>query len=90
MFTGGAAFDSSAVDTANRTVTTPMGQAWRFGVGAIYQLNEKLSFGVAYEFLWGGNMAVDQGNNISVRGRVAGAYNDAWFSFASLNVNWKF
>jgi len=90
MFTGGAAFDSSAVDSANRSVTVPMGQAWRFGVGAIYQLTEKLNLGAAYEFLWGGNMSVDQGSNLSVRGRVSGSYNDTWFSFASLSVNWKF
>jgi long-chain fatty acid transport protein len=88
--TGGAAYDSSAVDSANRTVTVPMGQAWRFGVGAIYQLSQKVNVGLAYEFLWAGNMPVDQGNDASVRGRVAGGFNDAWFSFASLSLGWKF
>jgi long-chain fatty acid transport protein len=90
MFTAGAAYDSSAVESANRTVTVPMGQAWRFGLGAIYHLNEKIDLGGAYEFLWGGNMSVDQGSATSIRGRVAGSYNDAWFSFAALNLNWKF
>jgi long-chain fatty acid transport protein len=90
MFTGGVAYDSSAVDSANRTVTLPMGQLWRFGVGAIYQLNEKLNVGLAYEFAWGGDMSVDQGTDASLRGRVSGSYNDSWFSFASLNLNWKF
>jgi long-chain fatty acid transport protein len=90
MFTGGAAYDSSAVDSANRTVTAPMGQAWRFGIGALYQLSEKVNVGLAYEFLWAGNMSVDQGSDTSVRGRVAGSYNDAWFSFATANLTWKF
>ena len=67
-----------------------MGQAWRFGAGAIYHLNEKMDLGGAYEFLWGGNMSVDQGSDASLRGRVAGSYNDTWFSFVSLNLNWKF
>jgi long-chain fatty acid transport protein len=89
-FTAGAAFDSSAVDSANRTVTAPMGQAWRFGVGAMYHASEKVDIGLAYEFLWAGNMAVDQGSDLSVRGRVAGSYNDAWFSFAALNLTWRF
>jgi len=89
-FTGGAAFDSSAVDSANRTVTVPMGQAWRFGVGALYDVSKKVTLGAAYEFLWGGNMSVDQGTDLSLRGRVSGSYNDAWFSFFTLNVNWKF
>lgn len=33
LFSGGVAFDSSAVKNANRTVTLPMGQAWRLGSG---------------------------------------------------------
>lgn len=90
MLTAGVAYDSSAVESANRTVTAPMGQAWRFGVGAVYHLNEKIDLGGAYEFLWGGNMSVDQGSDASLRGRLAGSYNDSWFSFVSLNLNWKF
>ncbi len=90
MFTGGVAYDSSAVDSAHRTVTLPMGQAWRFGVGALYQVKQNLNLGAAYEFMWGGNMSVDQGSDTSLRGRVAGSYNDSWFSFASLNLNYKF
>ena len=35
-------------------------------------------------------MAVDQGSNASVRGQVAGSFNDSWFSFVALNLNWKF
>lgn len=30
LFSGGVAFDSSAVESKHRTVTLPMGQAWRF------------------------------------------------------------
>jgi hypothetical protein len=33
---------------------------------------------------------VDQGADLSLRGRVSGAYNDAWFSFVTLNLTWKF
>ena len=90
MFTGGVGYDSSAVDSADRTVTLPIGQTWRFGIGAIYQLSEKVDLGLAYEFAWFGDMSVDQGSDASLRGRVSGSYNDAWFSFAFLNLNWKF
>jgi long-chain fatty acid transport protein len=90
MFTGGVAYDSSAVDSANRSVALPMGQNWRFGLGALYQLSQKVNLGFAYEFMWAGDMAVDQGSNDSLRGRVSGSYNDSWFSFASLSVGWKF
>jgi long-chain fatty acid transport protein len=89
QFTGGVAYDSSAVNDANRTVTLPMGQAWRFGVGASYQLSRKVNVNAAYEFLWAGDMAVTQGSYTSARGRVSGSYNDAWFSFFTLNLTWK-
>ncbi len=90
QFMGGVAFDSSSVDSANRTVTLPMSQAWRFGVGAGYQLRQAIHVNAAYEFLWAGNMAVTQGSDNSSRGRVSGSYNDAWFCFATLNLTWKF
>jgi long-chain fatty acid transport protein len=90
QFMGGVAFDSSAVDNANRTVTLPMGQAWRFGLGASYQLSQAINVNAAYEFLWAGDMAVTQGSDTSARGLVSGSYNNAWFSFATLNLTWKF
>jgi long-chain fatty acid transport protein len=90
LFSGGVAFDSSAVDNANRTVTLPMGQAWRFGLGAQYQISKAVNLGAAYEFMWAGTMSVDQGTDTSLRGRVSGGYDDAWFSFLTLNLTWKF
>ncbi len=90
VFSGGVAFDSSAVKNANRTVTLPMGQAWRFGLGAQYQLSESVNLWAAYEFVWGGNLPVDQGTEGSLRGRVAGTYEDTWQSFFNLNLTWKF
>jgi long-chain fatty acid transport protein len=90
LLSGGIAFDSSAVNSQERTVTLPMGKAWRFGLGAQYQLSEKVNIGAAYTFLWAGDMPVDQGTDLSLRGRVSGSYNDAWFSFATINLTWKF
>jgi long-chain fatty acid transport protein len=89
-FTGGAAYDTSAVDDADRTVTLPMGEAWRFGVGAQWQVSNTINLGAAYEFLWAGDMSVDQGSDLDLRGRVSGSYDDAWFSFFTLNATWKF
>lgn len=89
-FSGGAAFDSSAVENENRTVTLPMGQTWRFGLGAQYQLSPKINIGLAETFMWLGNMSVDKGGTFSLRGRVAGSYNDVWSSVTSLNLIWKF
>ena len=90
QFTFGTAFDSSAVSSENRTVTLPMGRAWRFGLGAMWQVSRAISLNAAYEYMWCGTMSVDQGQYGSSRGRVDGAYNDAWFSFVTANLAWKF
>jgi len=90
VFSGGVAFDSSAVESQNRTVTLPMGQTWRFGLGAQYQLSQTVNIGAAYTFMWAGDMSVDQGDALSLRGRVSGSYDNTWFSIASLNLTWKF
>lgn len=90
LFTGGVGFDSSAVDSENRTVTLPMGQMWRFGLGAQYQLSQSVNVGAAFTYGWGGDMSVEQGSDASLRGRVSGQYNDTWYTFANLNLTWKF
>jgi long-chain fatty acid transport protein len=90
LLSAGVAFDSSAVDSENRTVTLPMGRAWRFGLGAQYQLSQSLNAGAACTFVWAGDMAVDQGSDASLRGRVSGSFNDAWFTFINLNMTYKF
>ncbi|MBX3731114.1 MAG: outer membrane protein transport protein [Verrucomicrobiae bacterium] len=87
--TGGVAYDSSPVSDTDRSVVLPLGIAWRFGAGVQWQATPSLSFGAAYEFLWAGDMTVDQGTEDSLRGRVAGTYQGANFSFVTLNVNWR-
>ena len=89
QLTGGVAYDSSAVNDANRTVALPMGTALRLGTGVQWQYSPKLSLGAAYEFMWGGDMSVDQGRTAGLRGRLSGAYENTSFSFFTLNLNWK-
>lgn len=90
LLSGGFAYDSSPVDSEDRTVTLPLGEQWRFSLGAQYQLSRSLSVGAATTFLWAGDLAVDQGDPSSLRGRVSGAFDDAWFVLMNLNLNWKF
>jgi long-chain fatty acid transport protein len=88
-FTGGIAYDSSAVDDDKRSVTIPMGEAWRFALGAQYAFTQNLALGAAYEFVWMGDMSVNQERGPSV-GRVSGEYSNASISVLALNLNWKF
>ena len=86
LFSGGVAYDSSAVSDSNRTVSLPMGESYRFGLGAQYQMSKKLEIGAALEFIWAGDMPVTQTS--TYRGKVAGFYDNAWFSFFSAHLTW--
>jgi long-chain fatty acid transport protein len=88
LLSGGFAYDTSAVSDANRTLSLPMGQAYRFGLGAQWQVSKAVSLGAAYEFMWGGNMPVTQDS--AYRGRVSGSFENSWFCFFDLNLTWKF
>ncbi len=65
-----------------------MGQAYRIGLGAQYQISPKVALNAAYEFLWAGDMPVTQDS--AYRGNVSGSFNDSWFSFFTLGLNWRF
>ncbi len=88
-FTAGIAYDSSAVDDDKRTVTLPMGEAWRFALGAQYAVTPNLSVGGAYEFIWMGDMSVNQFRG-PVAGRVAGDFSNSSVSIFALNLKWTY
>lgn len=87
-FTGGVGYDSSPVTDANRSVTLPLGQQWRFGLGAIWQVKPKVALGVAWDLVWMGDLSVDQYRG-PLAGRVAGTYEGAFINVIALNLNWK-
>lgn len=86
--TGGIGYDSSPVTDANRTLTLPMNQQWRFGLGALWQLNTKLNLGVGWDLIWMGNMNVDQYRG-DLAGQVSGAYEGAYINAWAINLKWK-
>ncbi|HTY89392.1 MAG TPA: outer membrane protein transport protein [Candidatus Acidoferrum sp.] len=90
QFTGGFAYDTSAVSDAHRTVMLPIGPAYRFGLGALWKYSKNLDFNAAYEFIWSGDLPVTQGAPGDYRGEVSGSYNNVWFSFFTVNLTWRF
>ncbi len=88
LLSAGAAYDSAAVEDQDRTLGLPMGEAYRFGLGAQWQLSEAVALGAAYEFMWVGDMPVTQES--VYRGRVSGSFEDSWFSFFTANLTWNF
>ena len=87
-FTGGFAYDSSAVSDANRILALPLGEAYRMGLGAFWKVSQSVDLGAAYEMVWSGNLPVTQSS--TYRGTVSGSFDNAFFSFFSLNLNWRF
>jgi long-chain fatty acid transport protein len=87
-FSGGFAHDSSAVSDQDRTVTAPMGRAYRIGIGAEWQASESVNPGAAYEFLRAGDTPVTQDS--IWRGRISGGFENTRFSFLTLNLTWRF
>ncbi len=89
LLTAGVAYDSSMVDDEDRTPDLPLGEAWRFGLGARYDWSKKLAFGLGYTFLWSGDLDMDV-NKGPLAGRVSGTYENTSMSFINFYLNWNF
>jgi long-chain fatty acid transport protein len=89
LLTAGAAYDSSMMDDEDRTPDLPLGEMWRFGLGARYDWSKDLAFGVGYTFLWSGDLDMDV-NRGPLAGRVSGTYENTSMNFINLYLNWTF
>ena len=89
LLTAGIAYDSSMMDDDDRTPDLPLGEQWRFGLGARYDWSEKLALGLGYTLLWGGDLDMDV-NRGPLAGRVSGTYENASMNFINFYLNWKF
>ena len=89
LLTAGIAYDSSMMDDEDRTPDLPLGEAWRFGLGARYDWSENLAFGLGYTFLWNGDLDMDV-NRGPLAGRVSGTYENVSMNFINFYLNWKF
>jgi len=88
-FTAGAGYDSSAVKDENRTVTFPVGEAYRFGLGALWQVKPEVKVGLAYEYSFSPDLSVNQYSG-PLAGRVSGEYSNPSAHFLALNLGWQF
>ena len=56
----GVAYDSEFQDSSNVSPLLPANSAWRFGFGAQKQESKTFSWGLAAEYLYGGNLDVNK------------------------------
>jgi long-chain fatty acid transport protein len=84
----GVAYDSSAVEDEDRTADVPMGEAWRFSIGGQYKWTRDVDLGLAYTFIWAGDLDLDQERPLT--GRLAGSYEDTNLHYLAANLRWRF
>jgi long-chain fatty acid transport protein len=86
----GAAYDSSMVDDADRTLDLPVGATWRFSVGSQHTLQKNLDLGLAYTLIWGGDISIDQSGGVGpFARRVTGQYENVNTHVFSANLRWR-
>ena len=47
------------MDDEDRTPDLPLGESWRFGLGARYDWSKNLAFGLGYTLLWSGDLDME-------------------------------
>jgi long-chain fatty acid transport protein len=83
----GFAWDSSMVKDQDRTVTLPIGQVFRFGLGAEWQAGPTLNVAFSYELAYSGNMSVNQDRG-PLGGAVVGQFPGAYINFFQVSLIW--
>ena len=72
----------------------PANSMWRFGFGAQKQESKTFGWGLAAEYVYGGNLNVNKLSDTPValggRGDLVGSYDNVGIVFLAANFNWKF
>lgn len=88
-FTAGFGYDSSAVKDEDRTVTFPVGDSYRVGVGAQCEVTPAIKLGFAYEYAFSPDLSLNQFRG-PLAGRVSGEYSNPSVNIFALNMSWQF
>jgi len=87
LINSGFAWDSSMVKDQDRTVTLPVDQVFRFGLGAEWQAAPKLNVAFSYELAYSGDMPVNQ-NRGPLAGSVVGQFPGTYMNFFQVSLIW--
>lgn len=85
----GFAYDSSPFSTANRTPSMPLDRTLRYAAGIQYDCSQRLTVGLAYEFMDFGSAKIDKAGGPFV-GSLVGDYDSYNANIVNLNVIYKF
>jgi len=87
LINSGFAWDSSMIKGQNYTVSLPVGQAFRFGLGAEWQATPTLNVAFSYELAYGGDLPVNQ-NRGPLAGAVVGQFPSTYINFFQASFIW--
>lgn len=87
-FSGGIAYDSSAVSNAQRPLNFLVGSQWRFGTGARWAIWDNLLLDFSSELQWQGDLKADQHKPIA--GHVSGMFENTYALFINSNITYQF
>src|SRR4051794_2411484 len=85
----GFAYDTSPLSKSQRTPAIPLDQQWRVGTGLEYRLSQKLSLGLAYEYLNLGDASMSRDRGPAA-GKLDGKYSTNEVHFIDFTISYKF
>jgi long-chain fatty acid transport protein len=87
--TAGFAYDSSPAGDTDRTVAMPLDRAFRYSAGLIYELNDRITAGLAYTFIDAGSASVNQTRG-PLSGTIQGDYSSNYIHAIALSLAMRF
>lgn len=84
----GFAFDTSPISTKERSPALPLDQQIRVGTGIQYAFSDRITLGVAYEYLNLGSADIDRSRPLA--GTIKGDYSTNEIHWFNMTVAWKF
>jgi long-chain fatty acid transport protein len=85
-FSAGAAYDTSMMADADRTVLAPTGAALRVALGAQWSITRTLALGLEDTLAWGGSLPLNETRGSMV---LDGTYRDSFINMVGLNLRWQ-
>jgi long-chain fatty acid transport protein len=83
----GIGYDTKYQNPDKVLPSSPSNAALRIGLGTRYAYRDDLDFGMAFEYIAGGNLGIN--NHNPIKGDVVGDFDNVTVYFISLNASWK-
>ncbi len=88
MVQTGLSYDSSALNTSDRTAALPIDEQWRWGIGGTYDWSESTTIGFGFQYLNLGESKINTNNPLAVPpSGLKGKYKNNEIFFFMLNLN---